>query len=191
MKFYALNPNGSRKWEFATQGAILSSPAIDANGTVYFTSVDGRLYAVNPDGSQKWRLWTGGVRGSSPVIDSEGNIFLGVNDFVFVVNPDGTKRWDWRNPVINGAGAVTADGTIYFGAENGTLLSWKPDRTLTSFTGLSGAIMGSPAIGADGTLYVGTAYRPFRALQGKSSLAKSPWPKFRGDAAQTGRAGAN
>ena len=38
---------------------MLSSPAIDADGTIYVGSWDTNLYAVNADGSLKWRLKTG------------------------------------------------------------------------------------------------------------------------------------
>ena len=43
---YALNPDGSLVWKFATGGAIDSSPAIGADGTVYVGSSDGKLYAI-------------------------------------------------------------------------------------------------------------------------------------------------
>jgi hypothetical protein len=48
---------------------------------------------------------------------------------------------------------------------------------------------GSPAIAADGTVYV--ASREVKAFKTDSGLAKSSWPKFRGNAAQTGRINAN
>ena len=48
----------------------------------------------------------------------------------------------------------------------------------------------SPAVGTDGTIYLGTSLG-FFAFKGTSPLAKSCWPKFRGDAAQTGRLNAD
>jgi hypothetical protein len=42
-----VNPNGSKKWEFAAGNWIISSPAIGPDGTVYVGSFDGRLYAVH------------------------------------------------------------------------------------------------------------------------------------------------
>jgi outer membrane protein assembly factor BamB len=38
----------ARKWAFATGGAIYSSPAIGADGTVYVGSYDRDLYAIGP-----------------------------------------------------------------------------------------------------------------------------------------------
>lgn len=46
-KFYAINKDGKVKWSYETGGKIMeASPAIGADGTIYFTSEDGYLYAV-------------------------------------------------------------------------------------------------------------------------------------------------
>jgi outer membrane protein assembly factor BamB len=46
--FQATQPApGTLKWRFKTGGAVVSSPAIDANGTIYFGSNDLYLYALN------------------------------------------------------------------------------------------------------------------------------------------------
>jgi outer membrane protein assembly factor BamB len=52
-KLYALNPNGSLKWSYNTEGEIgFSSPAIAVDGTVYVGSDagggDGTLWAFGP-----------------------------------------------------------------------------------------------------------------------------------------------
>ncbi len=36
---------GTKKWEFLTDGYVSSSPAIGADGTIYFGSGDQKLYA--------------------------------------------------------------------------------------------------------------------------------------------------
>lgn len=46
-KFYAIDKNGKLKWDFETGDKITeASPAIGADGTIYFTSEDGYLYAI-------------------------------------------------------------------------------------------------------------------------------------------------
>ena len=40
-----LNPDGTCKWSFLTDGPIVSSPAIGPDGNVYVGSEDGHLYA--------------------------------------------------------------------------------------------------------------------------------------------------
>jgi outer membrane protein assembly factor BamB len=191
--FYALNPDGHPKWTFVTQGSIISSPAIGDDGTIIFTSIDGRLYALDPDGHEKWRVWTGGASGSSPVIDPLGNIYLGVNNMFVAFNSVGVKKWDFGYPVIQGAAAVAADGTVYCGGTGsvGTLYGWTADGTLEFFPDVGGIVTGSPAIARDGTVYIGAMTSVCLAYKGAAGLAHGGWPKFHGNAAQNGRAGAN
>jgi outer membrane protein assembly factor BamB len=50
--FYALNPNGTLKWKFKALDEILTSAAIDENGTIYFgadtETFNARLFALEP-----------------------------------------------------------------------------------------------------------------------------------------------
>ena len=188
-KLYALNPDGSLKWAFATRGAIVSSPALNCDGTVCFTSVDGNLYVLNSGGSEKWRLKTGGVRESSPVIDATGNIFLGVNNTLECVTAAGTKKWYFGYPTMDGAAAVSADGLICFavtGEGVGSVLAFQGPGGDPLTTRLEFPTDAPVAIGSNGAIYIGAGGKLF-ALKGNAGLAKSCWPKFRGDAAQTGR----
>src|SRR5208282_2755465 len=65
------NP-GTLKWAFHTTYDVESSPAIGADGTIYFGSEDytsgGSLYALGPDGGLKWRFLTSSDVTSSPAI---------------------------------------------------------------------------------------------------------------------------
>ena len=53
-KLYAINPKGTLKWSYTAGGAVNSSPAIGADGTVYVGSWDFKLYAINPKGTPEW-----------------------------------------------------------------------------------------------------------------------------------------
>lgn len=46
---------GGLAWRFETNGSVVSSPAVDANGTIYFGSSDKTIYALNPNGTLKWK----------------------------------------------------------------------------------------------------------------------------------------
>jgi len=59
-KFYAVRPDGKKKWEFKTGAWVDSSPAIAADGTIYFGSWDKNLYALKADGAKAWEFATGG-----------------------------------------------------------------------------------------------------------------------------------
>jgi outer membrane protein assembly factor BamB len=111
-----------------------------------------------------------------------------VNNEFWGINPDGTKKWTFGYPIIDGAAALAADGTIYFGGDSGILYAWNRNGQVKLYTTV-GWPFGSPAIAADGTVYVGS--REIKAYKTDSGLDKSSWPKFRGNAAQTGRINAN
>jgi outer membrane protein assembly factor BamB len=43
---YAINPDGREKWRFEIGNWVSSSPAIEADGTIYVGSEDSYLYAI-------------------------------------------------------------------------------------------------------------------------------------------------
>lgn len=55
-ELYAINPDGTIKWKFPSQGMILSSPLIGADGTIYAGSSGSGFYALDPDGTLKWEM---------------------------------------------------------------------------------------------------------------------------------------
>ena len=142
--------NGALKWKFSTGGALYSSPAIGADGTIYVCSDDNNLYAVNPDGTEKWAFSTGGPVDSSPAIGPDGTIYASSDDgILYAVNPDGSLKWTSPGSGGNISPAVDFDGTIYAGQ----LDALNPDGSLKwTFSSVSGS---SLAVGPDGTIYVG------------------------------------
>jgi hypothetical protein len=87
--------------------------------------------------------------------------------------------------------AIGADGTVYVGSYDTKVyaLDGATGQKRWEFT-TGDWVYSSPAIGADGTVYVGSDDNKVYALYTGSvgGLAQSPWPKFRGDARNTGRA---
>ncbi len=65
----------------------------------------------------------------------------------------------------------------------------QPGQKLWEFQTGDSIYNSSPAIGADGTVYIGSGDGKLYALYSSSvgGLAQSPWPKFRGNAQNTGR----
>ena len=74
--FYKVDNNGNILWANYYDGAVFSTPAIAANGTVYFGCDNGNFYALNPDGSERWLIETNDCVSSSPAIDPNGNIYF-------------------------------------------------------------------------------------------------------------------
>ncbi len=191
-KFYALTPKGQKKWEFATGGPIVSSPALNADQCLYFTSVDGCLYALNLDGSLRWRLRTGGVTESSPVIGPDGTIYVGILQHLWAISADGQKKWGrvgGEDYQMEASPVVLADGSIVCVSRFGMLCYASPEGTLQFMYHLLGYGYGSPAVGQTGAIYVpdiGLGFGGFTALRASASLARTSWPKFRGNARNTG-----
>ena len=80
--------DGHELWHFTAQNpggeATYSSPAVGANGTVYFGASDSKLYAVVPPATGNTALWTLTTLGpilSSPAIDGANNtVYAGSQD---------------------------------------------------------------------------------------------------------------
>src|SRR2546430_14164636 len=84
---------GTKLWEFTAGGAIGSSPAIAADGSIYFGSDAEKLYAVDPDGTKKWEFTAGAEIRSAPAVGPDGTPDFGSeSDTHSTVNADGTAR---------------------------------------------------------------------------------------------------
>lgn len=148
--FFAINPDGSFKWVFRKLGldgnSIVMSPAIDSDGTVYtygtkpstgimyLYALDPSLYSsANENAMIKWSFQIDSYIDSEPLIDSNGNIyFVTIFGHVYALNREGTLIWEWNEidwtgveyPGIYSAMALSDDGTLYFGANNGYLYAF-------------------------------------------------------------------
>ena len=147
---------GDKIWSFETGGAVISSPAIGDDGTIYIGSGDYYVYAINPDGTKKWSFRTSGSVSSSPAIGSDGTIYVGSSDNnLYAINPDGTEEWTFStgNVIAYASPAIGGDGTIYAGS-TGIVYAISPDGTEKWAFTTGDHVPAPPAIGADGTIYV-------------------------------------
>jgi len=191
-KLYALTPEGTKAWDFDAGAPIISSPAIENDGTVYITSVNGWFYALNSDGALKWRLKTGGVMESSPVIGPDGTVYVGVNQNVWLISPAGEKKSEQLGDIlINASPTALADGSLCFVSGYGWIITFRSPADWKWALYAFGSRYASPAISTSGTVYLGAYVAPqapgMLALHATVPLAKSPWPKFRGNPRNTGR----
>jgi outer membrane protein assembly factor BamB len=184
--FYALNPDGRQKWRFDTAAQIISSPALSRDA-VFFTSVDGWCYRVNLDGSLRWRLRTGGITQSSPVLAPDGTLYVGVNNCLWAISEKGEKKWVREHNSILEAAApfVLADDSACYIGRGGELINAAASSELKWAMGLGPYRYGCPAVGPTGIIYA-PHYGGLVALRTHFPLAKSPWPKFRGNPRNTG-----
>jgi outer membrane protein assembly factor BamB len=115
---YAIRPNGTKRWTFATGSDIHSALAIGADGTVYVGSGDNNLYAVGvaPPPLAK----AAAVVSKSPVwpMFHHDRAHTGRSEFSTSANP-GILKWTFA---IGGSVAadpvIGVDGTIYVGSQD-------------------------------------------------------------------------
>lgn len=194
---YALNPDGSTKWRYKTVGqfGVPYAPeapcVIDTDGTAYVMAGDF-LTALRPDGTKKFD----GVSFHGKFAIGPGGILYGraqQNGFIQAVSADGSAKWYTSLPpsqfVINPTThtALTEDGTMYLGADNGILYALDArDGSLKWGFETGSPIRSSPAVSDTGVVYFGADDGKLYAVNGSAGLAKSAWPMYRRDAKHTG-----
>ncbi|MGA9722173.1 MAG: PQQ-binding-like beta-propeller repeat protein, partial [Candidatus Binatus sp.] len=160
-RLVAVNSNGTKRWSLIGAGAILSTPAIGADGAIYSKDAKShQLDAVNSDGTKEWSFTAAGVVTSSAAIGADGTIYFGDTDFdrsgdqvaseLYAVNPNGSQKWSFHTGFgVSSSPAIGADGTIYFGSNDSNLYAVNPDGT-EKWSFLTGnQVESSPAIGPD------------------------------------------
>ncbi|RKX23636.1 MAG: hypothetical protein DRP45_10060 [Candidatus Zixiibacteriota bacterium] len=124
--FWAVNPDGTRKWAFVMGDGVESSPAIGHDGTIYVGSYDSCVYAIEDSvtyGKLKWKFKTDGTVDASPTVDGDGTIYIGSRDSVlYALHPDGTVKWTFETEGgIESSVTVDELGYVYFGSFDGRL----------------------------------------------------------------------
>jgi len=182
------NIDGTKKWNFSTDGGVDSSPAIGPEGTVYVGSNDNKLYAINPDGTLRWSYATGGNVESSPAIGNNGTIYVGSSK-LYAINPDGALKWSYttrdgyNTRYVESSPAIGNNDIVYITASvspeggrgyltNDELYAIYPNGTLkwNYFEGDEQLDLYSPAIGPEGTVYVGSSEGKVYAINPNGTL---------------------
>jgi len=133
-----------------------SSPAVAADGTLYFGSWDKSFYALSADGVKKWSFLTAGEIVSSPAIGADDAIYFGSHDHKFYcLAPDGKKNWEYATgaPIISSP-CINEEGGIYITSVDGFFYAINPDGSLNWRLKTGGITESSPVIGQDGTIFV-------------------------------------
>ena len=121
---------GDKLWEFNAGFGLSISPAIGADGTIYFGTgaeqqVSGKLYALNPDGTTKWTIDLAVQPiSTAPAIGPDGTIYVGSeHGRLFAFEDEGTNGYIKWPPFTNSSSkpiysspAIGTDGTVYFAA---------------------------------------------------------------------------
>jgi outer membrane protein assembly factor BamB len=153
--FYALNPDGSKRWALADLYPLDLSAAIGADGRIVVPNRNHMVYALNPDGTFLWEYRAVSNVVSSPSLAPSGEVYFGTDDAqLHALNADGTLRWRFRvNGPVRSSPAIGSDGTIYFGADDRGCYAVTPEGRLRWALQAGDAVVAGPVIGPDGTIY--------------------------------------
>lgn len=185
---YALSAaTGVKLWSFATGSLVAASPALDAEGNLYFGSSDGFFYSLTSTGALRWSYFVGDEMDSSPAVGRDGSVYVGCYDgSLYALTSGGELRWKfvteapedvdaWR---LKSPPSIGANGTVYFGAGNGRLyavssagqLLWSYDTGEKVDTGV--------AIDGEERLYFGSRNGSVYCLDANGLLE---WESYVGD----------
>lgn len=195
-KMYAINPDGSKKWEYPVWYPIdRAGAAIDGSGNIYFGATSGMVYSLTAAGALRWsyQIPGGGVY-STPVVTgpTRGNVDLSgaaaaSSDLVILTAHDrkvyafnaatGAKVWEfatsdllWASPAI---------------AEDGTLYVTSADRNLYALHAIDGSLkwryttaevlQGSPTVGDNDFVYFVSTNGRVYAVRDMGDRADQMW----------------
>jgi outer membrane protein assembly factor BamB len=187
----------SLKWAFATNGAIVSSPAV-AGGVVYVGSADGGLYAVEAAaGKLRWRFDAHGDVNSSPAVDGNTVYVVSLDGNLYAVDAaTGRQRWAFATQGehrFTAAGVLGArpsaeimpdpwdfylssptvvTGVVYFGSGDGHIYAVDARTGTLRWSFKTGDVVHSSPTISDGTLYAGSWDTFFYALNAATGELK-------------------
>jgi outer membrane protein assembly factor BamB len=104
---------GALRWQIGTNGAVVSSPALDASGQVVIIGADdGTAYALDPaSGAQHWAYNTGGAI-EAPIIISQSVAYVASHDGALYALDVQTGALRWRSQfgdALRTAPAIASD----------------------------------------------------------------------------------
>ncbi len=167
-RLWAINPDGTEKWNFPCGGGYLPSPAIGTDGSVYLASVNGHAYGITDNGQGSytvfWDHFTGDHMGCPPTVDDNDVVYLTglYQDTLWACDPF-TDTVLWTGSMGSGCGETSAtvgdDGRVYIGCNDGKVYAFDPPSsgnvaTVAWTFDTPVQVTASPILDPDGRLYV-------------------------------------
>jgi len=89
---YAINPDGTLKWRFETNGVVFCSPTVSPEGKIYFGSYDDTYYILSPEGEELYNFGALDRIYSSTAITPDGTLYFGsMDNYLYIL---GEFSWD-------------------------------------------------------------------------------------------------
>lgn len=146
--FYALNPDGSLRWQVQRETEFRAGPAIAPNGSVYLPATviggaaeSGELLRFRPDGQLAGATPFAGALESTPAIDSQG--------FVWVTDPSGTLTRLSADGTPTGQYALAGLGSAPLITPGGQVVVTTVHRQVIAFEAAPPPPAGWPQAGRD------------------------------------------
>jgi outer membrane protein assembly factor BamB len=180
--YYAIHPDGTLKWTYATASNNWSMAAFADDGTIFWGSNDTYIRAVSPEGRERWRRMTLGFIAASAAVGDDGTVYIGSFDSnLYALDPE-RGRVKWKFPTHDhiyssaalGQDALGHTGVIYVGSADGTLYAINPDGRARWAFDAGAPIRSSPVVGLspDGTeiIYFGCGNGKLQAVNADGML---------------------
>jgi len=182
-RLFAINPEGTLRWAFKSEGYIdNSAPALGEDGTIYVgfsNAAPGRiskLISLNPNGTERWEFHVPAPIPSSPAIGKGGTVyFLSKEGRLYAVNKSGRLCWSryitvFPHTAFLSSSAIGEEGTIYVGSDDYALYAFDPQGKERWHFTTEAPIHSSPAIDGGEAIYVGSDDGNLYALNADGSL---------------------
>ena len=150
---YALDPHDgslSGRW---TWGAVIYSPTVDEEGTLYVATLGNEVIAVNPEaGSVKWRVQLEHSLWTQPAL-AEGSLYLGdLDGNVYALSAaDGAQRWsqDLGEVSVIGRPTVSGSSVVFATQKNGLFAMTFDGARQWVYPGVNGTLYNGPITSED------------------------------------------
>ena len=141
-------------WTYHSGAFITGTPAVDAEGNLYFGDHNGFFFKLSSSGEPIWSYETSDIIVSSPTLDESGSSYFGCLDNTFYsIDQDGSLKWTFKTGGPIYSSPVIESDTIFFGSDDHNLYALDKSGNLKwSFT-TNSWISSSPSVDDDGTIY--------------------------------------
>ncbi|MDG6224259.1 MAG: PQQ-binding-like beta-propeller repeat protein [Candidatus Thermoplasmatota archaeon] len=154
-RLHSVEINGTLRFTINITGP--GTPAINGNGQIVVGSSNGRVYELDDSGKIIWNYTSIGADFSSPSIDFDG--YLIVSDQKGYVLSIFNGSLNWRKSMggnVSTPPVINNGSKVYFGMENGRVVSLNPNGTHDWNLSLDDRITSGPVIDSDGRIYAAT-----------------------------------
>ena len=150
---YRLSSDYSNMNRYIGNASLVGTPAVGWNDSVYVGSQDMHIYCLDGNASKWWQYNTSAPVWSSPTIVDNNTLYVtsaGLMSFTL----DGKLNWRvLQNVTSRSSPAVSGNGDIYFGGEDGVLYSVDHNGTILWEFHASAAIRTSPSVDGAGNIH--------------------------------------